>query len=65
MFLIDKDGEWSPIRQLRISDNLLKMLGNVVALGNDIRQIKWWEVTRPVFVPHVRVENVRLSTGTK
>ncbi len=64
MFLISKNGEWNPIRQLRISDNMLNLLANVKALGKEQQQIKWWEVPRSVFIPHIRIADVRLTTGT-
>ncbi|MFO7837586.1 MAG: TldD/PmbA family protein [Candidatus Thorarchaeota archaeon] len=64
MFLI-KNGAMKPIKNLRISDNLLRMFSNISALGNDRRQVYWWEVDTPTFIPSMRIEDCKLSAATK
>lgn len=61
-FLI-KNGEWKAIKQIRISDNMEKMLKNIYALADDTRQIFWWEVENPVFAPHVLIKDVNITTA--
>ncbi|NHJ12811.1 MAG: TldD/PmbA family protein [Candidatus Thorarchaeota archaeon] len=64
MFLI-ANGEMKPIKNLRISDNTMRMFANVDAVGNDRKQIFWWEVPTPTFIPTVRVKDCRMSAATQ
>ncbi|MFW9909854.1 MAG: TldD/PmbA family protein [Candidatus Thorarchaeota archaeon] len=64
MFLI-KDGEMKPIKNLRISDNTMRMFSNIDALGNDRKQVFWWEVATPTFIPTIRVSDCRMSAATQ
>ncbi len=64
MFLI-KDGELStPLKGIRISENMLNMLSNVAAVGNDTEHIQWWEAETPTFTPHVLIKDVRITRST-
>ncbi|MFW9919190.1 MAG: metallopeptidase TldD-related protein [Candidatus Thorarchaeota archaeon] len=64
MFLI-QNGEMKPIKNLRISDNTMRMFANIDALGNDRKQIFWWEVATPTFIPSMRVKDCRMSAATQ
>lgn len=64
MFLV-KNGEMTPIKNLRISDNLMRMFANIEALGKDLKQILWWEVPTPTFVPYVRVSDCTMTAATQ
>jgi PmbA protein len=64
MFLV-KNGEMTPIKNLRISDNLMRMFANIDALGKDLKQILWWEVPIPTFVPYVRVSDCTMTAATQ
>lgn len=64
LFLI-KDGEWQPIKKLRISDNLYNVMKNIQAVGNDSRCVKWWDEHGPEWFPNVRVGDVTFSSATK
>ncbi len=64
MFLI-KNGAMKPIKNLRISDNLLRMFSNISAIGNDRTQVYWWEVNTPTFIPSMRIEDCTFSAATK
>ncbi|MHA1771515.1 MAG: TldD/PmbA family protein [Candidatus Thorarchaeota archaeon] len=64
MFLI-KDGEMKPIKNLRISDNVMRMFANIDAMGKDRTQVYWWEVATPTFIPSVRVKDCRMSAATQ
>ncbi|MFX0162281.1 MAG: TldD/PmbA family protein [Candidatus Hodarchaeota archaeon] len=65
MFLI-KNGEiWKPIRGLRVSDNILNIFKNTVALSKERQQIKWWEVTTPIVSPFFLVRDCMMSKPTK
>lgn len=57
-----KNGEIKGIvRNLRISDNLPLMFYRIMALGNDVKQVKWWEVSVPTYTPSVLIQGVNLS----
>ncbi len=65
MFLI-KNGEiGQPVQKLRIADNLLRMLANVEAMGKEPRQVRWWEVDTPTFIPFVRIKDVPMTAATQ
>jgi PmbA protein len=53
------------VKDIRISENMLNILKNVKAVGNDPMQVHWWEVDSPVFSPHVLVENVNITRSTQ
>jgi len=64
MFLIENGELTQPVRELRISDNMLTMLANVIAMENKSTQIHSWEVETPTFIPTVLVKEVNFSAGT-
>jgi len=64
MFLVN-NGEMTPIKNIRISDNVMRMFSNIDAMGNDRTQILWWEVPTPTFVPSIRVRNCRITAATQ
>jgi len=64
IFLVE-NGNLRPIRNIRVSDNLGRILRNVVALGNESFQVHWWEVSRPVITPYVLVKDVGITRATK
>jgi PmbA protein len=47
MFLIENGEIKQPLRNLRLSDNLLGMCERISAIGKDVQQIRWWEVPTP------------------
>jgi PmbA protein len=61
-----KDGQIvGSVKDIRISENMLGLLQRVKAVGNDPRQIHWWEVETPVVTPHVLVEGVNITKSTQ
>ncbi len=61
-----KDGQIAgSVKDIRISENMLGLLQRVKAIGNDPKQIHWWEVGTPVFTPHVLVEGVNITKSTQ
>ncbi len=64
MFLIEK-GEMKPIKNMRISDNLMRMFANIDALGNDRTQVFWWEVQTPTIIPTMRIRDCRMTAATQ
>ncbi|MFQ6123802.1 MAG: TldD/PmbA family protein [Candidatus Heimdallarchaeota archaeon] len=64
MFLVEKGEIARPIRELRISEQMLTMLRNVKAMENQTKQIRSWEVETSTFIPTVLVKDVTFSAGT-
>ncbi|UCG00707.1 MAG: TldD/PmbA family protein [Candidatus Heimdallarchaeota archaeon] len=63
---IVENGELSqPIKNFRISDNLLRQFTNIGAMGNDRVQVKWWEIMHPTWIGSVRVKDCRITTATQ
>ena len=61
-----EDGEIKkPVRKLRISENLLKMSKRVVAIGKDRKQIQWWEVYTPTFIPTIKIADCNITAATQ
>jgi PmbA protein len=64
MFLVEK-GEMKPIKNMRISDNTMRMLSNIDALGNDRTQVFWWEVRTPTMIPTMRIRDCKMTAATQ
>ncbi|WP_297507028.1 TldD/PmbA family protein [Thermococcus sp.] len=64
IFLIE-DGNLKPIRNIRVSDNLLGILSRVEAMSRESHHIHWWEVETPVTTPYVLVKDVGITRATK
>ncbi|MBS3165290.1 TldD/PmbA family protein [Candidatus Woesearchaeota archaeon] len=65
IFLI-RDGELAaPLKELRISDNLLGIMRSVSAVGKDARQVRGWEVETPTVTPPAAVDAVRFTRPGK
>ncbi|MEW5937844.1 MAG: TldD/PmbA family protein [Candidatus Thermoplasmatota archaeon] len=60
-----KDGRIAgAVKGMRVSDNMERMLKHIVALGREQRQIYWWEIEIPTFVPEMLIRDVRISRST-
>lgn len=64
MFLLEK-GKMKPIKNMRISDNSLRMFANIDALGNDRTQVYWWEVPTPTVISTMRVRDCKMTVATQ
>jgi PmbA protein len=54
-----------PVKGLRLSDNMIRILQSVKALSKEQYWIRWWEVDLPTFTPYVLVEGVGITTAKK
>jgi len=64
MFAI-KDGQIeNPVRELRISDNMLRIFKNVRELSRSRFWIKWWEVEVPTLTPYAVIEDLNFTKST-
>src|SRR3989344_3975562 len=59
---IIKNGELkNSVKNIRISDNMLNIMENIVAISKEKKQLKSWEAQNPGFVPEILVKNVNVS----
>lgn len=65
MFLIENGEIKKPIRRLRLSDNLLRICSNITSIGNDVKQIYWWEVPTPTFTPTIKIKDCTITAATQ
>src|SRR3989344_4534184 len=64
LFYIENGKIKHPVKELRISENLIRILKNVVALGRESQQIYSWEVSVPTTTPHVLVKDCNVTKPT-
>lgn len=64
LFLIINGSVERPIRELRISDNMLRLLQNIESMTYEKYWIKWWEVDTPIKAPYALIRNVNFTKST-
>ena len=64
MFLIKDGGIEKPIRELRISDNMLRIFRSIRDLSKTRYWIKWWEVEVPTLTPYAVIEDLNFTKST-
>ncbi len=64
-FRIENGKIGRPLKGLRISDNMPRILQSIASLSKERQWIKWWEVTTPAYLPHIVVEDVGITRATK
>jgi PmbA protein len=62
IFLVEKGEIKQSLKDLRVSDNTLTMLGNIAGISKERQHVHWWgEVDPPALSPYVLVKNVHLT----
>ncbi|MDD1769067.1 MAG: TldD/PmbA family protein [Methanomassiliicoccales archaeon] len=64
MFLIRNGQIEKPIRELRISDNMIRILQSVSSLTRNRTWVKWWEVEVPTLSPAALVDKVNFTKSS-
>jgi PmbA protein len=64
-FLIENGKIRKSVKDIRISENLLNVLRNIVTVGIDAEQVMGWEVETPVFTPAIVVKNVKITKSVE
>ena len=64
IFYIENGEVKYPIKNIRVSDNMLNILKNISAIGRKQKQVIGWDFTNPIITPSVRVNDIRI-TGPK
>lgn len=65
MFLIEGGKLIRPIKELRISDNLLRMLSATKELSKERKWVRWWEVEIPTLCPSALISGVRFTKSKR
>jgi len=62
IFLIEKGEIKRSLKDLRISDNALAMLGNIAGVSRERQHVHWWEEADPPSLsPYVLMKNVHIT----
>lgn len=64
IFFIEKGELTKSLKEIRLNDNMLRMLQNTAGVAKKQEQILGWEVEIPVVTPHVLVKGVRVTRPT-
>ncbi len=65
MFLI-RNGEMAgSVRDLRLSDNMLRLIKNVESLSAARQWVKWWEVSTPALAPHALIKGAKFTRSSQ
>src|SRR5438093_383847 len=66
IFHIQKGEVVEAWKDIRLTDNLLHLLKNIVALGDEPEQMMWWgEVSIPNFVPYAVIKDVGITRSAE
>jgi PmbA protein len=60
-FAVEKGEITRSLKDIRISDNALRMLGDIVAISKERQHIHWWESQYPTLSPYVLIKDVRIT----
>ncbi|MCD6592123.1 MAG: TldD/PmbA family protein [Thaumarchaeota archaeon] len=58
---IRKGGIDGAVKNIRISDNFIRLLKNIRRIGEKRYWISWWEVETPVYAPHALIDRLNLT----
>lgn len=61
MFRVRRGEIVGPIKELRMSENMLSILRGIEGLTMDRRWVKWWEVTTPTLAPAALIRKMRFT----
>jgi PmbA protein len=62
MFLIEKGKITQSWKDIRLSDNALKMLNNITAISKERQQVHWWiEAYTPSLCPYIVIKDVQIT----
>lgn len=61
IFRIRKGSIEHPVKNLRISDNMLSLLKNIREISQEKYWILWWEVDKPVYAPFILLSQLTFT----
>ncbi len=60
-FLVEGGEITRSVKDIRVSDNALRMLSGVKAMSRERQQVHWWEMDTPALTPYVLIEGVNIT----
>jgi PmbA protein len=60
-FLVEGGEITGSLKDIRISDNAMRMLNGVKAISRERQHVHWWEMDTPTFTPYVLIEGVKIT----
>jgi PmbA protein len=63
-FLIKNGKIVGSLKNIRISENILRLLQNINCVGNRMKYLRSWEAHTPVLTPHILVKNCNITVPT-
>ena len=63
-FLIKNGNVIGSLKNIRISENILRLLNNVDDVGKETRYLRSWEARTPVLTPHILVRDCKITVPT-
>jgi PmbA protein len=60
-FIIEGGEIVGSLKDIRISDNILRMLGDISAISKERQHIHWWESQYPTLSPYILIEDVGIT----
>ena len=54
-----------PVKGLRLSDNMIRILRSIKAMSTERNWIKWWEVNTPTLTPYALADGIGITTANK
>ena len=64
MFQIQNGHLGPPVKGLRVSDNMIRILQSIRAVSRERKWIRWWEVDIPTYLGHFLVDEVGITKST-
>lgn len=62
LFLIENGEIKRSLKDVRLSDNALNMLGNIAGISKERKHVHWWgEADPPSLAPYILIENVHIT----
>ncbi len=64
MFRVENGQLGPPVKGLRVSDNMIRILESTRAVSRERKWIRWWEVDIPTYLGHFLVDQVGITRST-
>ena len=62
VFLVENGEIKESLKDLRLSDNALSMLGNIVGVSKERKHVHWWgEADPPSLAPYLLIKDVHIT----
>ena len=57
-----EDGEIKSVwRNIRVSDNMLRILKNIVEVSRERNEVAWWDEVMPSVLPYALIKDVKIT----